>query len=108
MVAWIIFMSIAIYGNNMPNANHSGASADGISKHAPEDGVARSSREIGTNRRTDMRTARDMTINLSGLSRSKTLCTGMGRRTAERCVGGLKNYVLLLKAVNSSSQRSRR
>jgi hypothetical protein len=40
MVAWIIFMSIAIYGNNMPNANHSGASADGIIKHAPEDGVA--------------------------------------------------------------------
>ena len=48
MVAWIVFMSIAIYGNNMQNAKHSGASADGISMHAREDGLARSSREIGT------------------------------------------------------------
>lgn len=48
MVAWIVFMSIVIYGNNMQNAKHSGASAGGISMHALEDGVARSSREIGT------------------------------------------------------------
>jgi len=48
MVAWIVFMSITIYGNNMQNAKHSGASADGIGMHAREDGVARSFREIGT------------------------------------------------------------
>jgi len=48
MVAWIVFMSIAMYGNNMQSAKHSGASADGISMHAREDGVAQSSREIGT------------------------------------------------------------
>lgn len=48
MVAWIVFMSIAIYDNNMRNANHSGTSTDGISMHAREDGVARSFRELGT------------------------------------------------------------
>lgn len=51
--------------------------------------------------------ARDKTINLSGLTPSRTLCPGIERRTAERCVGSLNNYVLLLKATNSSSQRSR-
>ena len=48
MVAWIIFMSIAIYGNNMQNAKQTRTPADGISMHAPGDGVARSSRKIGT------------------------------------------------------------
>ena len=55
-----------------------------------------------------MRAARDMTITLFGLTRSRTLCSGMERRTLGRCVGSLNNYVLLLKATNSGSQRSRR
>jgi len=41
-----------------------------------------------------MRAARDMTINLSGLTRSRTLCSGMERHTAGRCVGSLNKYVL--------------
>jgi hypothetical protein len=48
MVTWIVFMSIAIYGNNMQNAKQTRTPADGISMHAPGDGVARSSRKIGT------------------------------------------------------------
>jgi len=48
MVVWIVFMSIAISGNNMQKATDSGAAAEGITVHALEDGSARSSREIRT------------------------------------------------------------
>lgn len=48
MVAWIVFMSIAISGNNMQKAKDAGTPAHDVSTHAPQDRVARSSRGIGT------------------------------------------------------------